>query len=134
MPSMTTGSPDEYERRITSGAIGAFGTYVMSQAYDEAIRDTQLVLSGNAAGPKGRRLHERLKALSDDQRQAAAELARDAVMSALHGLLRGLSHDADQIRLLFRGEDVAQASDGLHGDLFVWIRDLSEFPYDWEHE
>ena len=131
---MSSGGPDDYERKITSGAIGAFGGYLMSQAYDEAIRDTQRVLSGNAAGPKGRRLHERLKALTEDQRQAAAQLARDAVISALHGLLHGLSHDQNQVRLLFGGEDVAQASDGLHGDLFIWIRDLSEFPYDWEHE
>jgi hypothetical protein len=29
---------------------------------------------------------------------------------------------------------VAQASDGLHGDLFIWMRDLNEFPHDWEHE
>ena len=52
----------------------------------------------------------------------------------MHGLLLGLPHDEDQVRLLSAGEDVAQASDGVHRDLFVWIRDLSAFGHDWEHE
>jgi hypothetical protein len=89
-----------------------------------------MVLEGTAAAPHQRRLHDRLLTLSEDQAQAVAELARGAVISALHGLLHGLSHDDDRIRLLFDGEDVAQASDGLHGDLFTWLRDLSEFPYE----
>ena len=80
---MSNGGPDDYERKITSGAIGAFSRYLMSHAYDVAIRETQLVLSGDAAAPKSRRLHGRLRALSEDQRQAASELARDAVLRCL---------------------------------------------------
>lgn len=131
---MSNGGPNEYDRRITSGAVGAFGSYLMSVAYDVAIKDTNLTLSGQGTGAKSRALHERLKALSDDEKAAAHELAHRAVVSALHGLLHGLSHDEDRIRLVFDGEDVAQASDGLHGDLFLWMRDVSEFPYDWEND
>jgi hypothetical protein len=131
---MSNGELGDYDRRITSGAIGAFGRYLMSTAYDVATEDTNRVLSGQRSDANARALHERLKELSEDEKAAAQELARQAVVSALHGLLHGLSHDDDRIRLLFDGEDVAQASDGLHGDLFVWMRDLSEFPYDWENE
>jgi hypothetical protein len=131
---MINGGPSEYDRRITSGAIGAFGSYLMSTAYDVAIKDTNRILSGRAKRAKNRALYERLDVLSADEKAAAQELARNAVVSALHGLLYGLSHDEDRIRLFFDGENVAQRSDGLHGDLFIWMRDLSEFPYDWENQ
>jgi hypothetical protein len=131
---MSNGGPGEYNRRITNGAVGAFGSYVMSVAYDVAIKDTDQLLTGQAKDAKSRGLYERLERLSTDEKEAAHEVARQAVVSALHGLLHGLSHDEDRIRLVFDGEDVAQASDGLHGDLFVWMRDLSEFPYDWEND
>ena len=49
------------------------------------------------------------------------------MLTALHGLLHGVSHDEDRIRVTFEGRDVAQLSDGLHGDLFAWIGELSAF-------
>jgi len=128
MRPMSEDGPGEYDRRITSGAAGAFGSYLMSAAYDVAIRDTNRIVSGEGRDAKSRALHARLESLSEDEKAAAQELARHGVVSALHGLLHGLSHDEDRIRLLFDGEDVARASDGLHGDLFIWMRDLSEFP------
>jgi hypothetical protein len=120
----------EHERRITTGTIGAFGRYLMERTFDEGVWSADLVLNGNPASPSDQALRERLRDLTADERQAVAELARDAVISALHGLLHGLSHDEDRIRLLFDGLDVAAASDGLHGDLFIWLRELSKYPYD----
>jgi hypothetical protein len=114
----------------TKGIVGAFGEYLMKNAFDVAIADTRLVLGGTAASPSARDLHARLGGLTDDQRLAVEHLARDAVVSALHGLLHVLSHDEQRIKLIFDGEDVAAASDGLHGDLFAWMRHLSGFPHD----
>ncbi len=108
-----------------SGVVGAFGEYLMKTAYDVAIRDTRLVLNGGGASDQAKALHARLASLSDDERLAVAEVGRQAVVSALHGLLHGLSHDEDRIALTFDGENVAAASDGLHGDLFRWIDELS---------
>ena len=108
-----------------SGVVGAFGDYLMKAAYDVAVSDTRMVLNGEGASEQARTLHARLASLADDERRAAAELARQAVVSALHGLLHGLSHDEDRIVLTFDGENVAAASDGLHGDLFRWIDELS---------
>ena len=107
-----------------------FGQYLMTNAYDVAIRQTEWVFTGHGKGPRSRALHERLKGLSADEKAAAQELVREAVIDALHGLLHGLSHDEERIQLFFDGEDVAQQSDGLHGDLFVWMRDLSAYPED----
>lgn len=116
----------------TTGVVGAFGEYLMRNAYDVAIADTRNLLEGTAASAAAQDLHARLGSLTDDQRQAVAEVARDAVVSALHGLLHSLSHDKQRISLTFDGADIAAASDGLHGDLFVWMRDLSAYPHDRE--
>ena len=127
-----THEPSDYDRRVTTGALGDFGRYLMSQTFDVAVRGTDSVLSGSARAPDAQQLHVRLSDLTEDQQDAVRELTRDAVIEALHGLLHGLSHDEDQIRLLYKGVDVAAESDGLHGDLFFWMRDLSETHYDWE--
>jgi hypothetical protein len=76
----------------------------------------------------GVRLSERLAVLYRDEREAVMQLVQDALVASLHGFLHGLSHDADSIRLLFDGHDVAKESDGLHADLFLFIRLLSEYP------
>jgi hypothetical protein len=120
----------DYDRRITTGTMGAFGRYLMERTFDQGVWCTDLVLNGEPASAAQRTLSERLRDLTVDERHAVAELTRDALIAALHGLLHGLSHDEDQIRLLVNGVDVAAASDGLHGDLFTWLREASKYPYD----
>jgi hypothetical protein len=46
------------------------------------------------------------------------------------GLLHGIYHDEDLIRVEFENHDVREGSDGLHGDLFMWLRNVSKYPYD----
>jgi hypothetical protein len=72
---------------------------------------------------------ERLSELTSDERPAIIEVTRASIIEALHGLLHGVSHDTERIRLQFDGQDLAEISDGLHSDLFVWLRDLSKHPY-----
>src|SRR4051794_10098837 len=102
----------------------AFGAYLMQRTFDEAMWSVELILDGEPAAPENQRLKARLSGLSPDERQAAKKLARDGVIVALHGL----SHDEERIRLLFDGLDVATSSDGLQGDLFTWLRELSRYP------
>lgn len=119
-----------YDRRILEGAVGRFGKYLMERSYDEGMRDAEWTLAGRWRAKDKQDLAQRLERLSVDQREAVMEVARGALIAALHGLLHGLSHDEERIRLLFEEHDVAQESDGLHGDLFLFLRRLSEYPYD----
>jgi hypothetical protein len=52
-------------------------------------------------------------------------LIKDALVSCLHDLLHGVSHDRDRVRVLFDGHDVGDISDGLQGDLFAWLQEYS---------
>jgi hypothetical protein len=119
-----------YDRRLLDGPVGAFGKYLMERSYDEGMRSAEWTLDGRRRAEAHRRLTERLVRLDPDEREAAIELVRLALIDSLHGLLHGLSHDTASIRLIFDGHDVAEESDGLHGDLFLFLRLLSAYPYD----
>lgn len=119
-----------YDRRVLDGAVGAFGKYLMERSYDEGMRHAEWTLDGKWNAEELRQLHSELANLTPAERRAVMELVRASLISALHGLLHGLSHDEDRIRLLFEGHDVSAESDGLHGDLFLFLRTLSAYPYD----
>lgn len=119
-----------YYVRMMNGPVGRFGAYLMDRSYDRGMRSATAVLDGEHKNEIIEAKRARLGPLSDRQREAILELVRDSVIEALHGLLHGLSHDEKLVRVLFEGHDVATESDGLHGDLFWWLRDLSKYPYD----
>ncbi len=104
--------------------------YLMERSYDEGVRTAEKTLEGRWRAEPSRRLTSRLASLTHDEREAVMELVRDALVSAHHGLLHGISHDTELIRVLFDGHDIAQDSDGLQGDLFLFLRLLSTYPYE----
>lgn len=119
-----------YYKRMMAGPVGRFGAYLMERSFDKGMDSALGTIEGKWKSAEKLALTRRLASLSADQREAVVALARNSLIAALHGLLHGLSHDEDRIRLLFEGHDVASESDGLHGDLFDWLRDLSQHPFD----
>jgi hypothetical protein len=125
---------NNYERRILGGPVGNFGRYLMERAYDTGMRSAEGTLSGHWKSARAQELTHRLAGLSADEQDAVMAVVRGALIAALHGLLHGLSHDEKEIQLLFEGHNVAQESDGLHGDLFLFLRLLSAYPCDSEDD
>lgn len=119
-----------YYARMMAGPVGRFGGYLMQRSFDPATAAAMRILNGTARAPRDRRLHERLSNLSSDEQAAVLGVTRAAIIEALHGLLHSISHDTERIQLKFDGQNLAELSDGLHGDLFDWLRDLSNHPYD----
>lgn len=119
-----------YDRQILDGPVGAFGRYLMERSYEEGMRSAEGTLEGRSRAAHRLRLTRRLEALDPKQRDAVLLLVQQALVDALHGLLHGLSNDPDSIRLQFDGHDVAEESDGLHGDLFLFLRLLTEYSYE----
>jgi hypothetical protein len=119
-----------YYRTMMAGPVGRFGAYLMTRSFDVAMWTATSVFTGTSRAPLDVALSERLKPLTADERDAVMSLTRKSVIAALHGFLHGVSHDETLIQLKFDGADVAESSDGLQGDLFFWIRDLSKYPHD----
>jgi hypothetical protein len=65
-PTMSDERLSDYERRITTGTMGAFGRYLMERTFDEAMWSTDLVLNGEPASADNQALRERLRDLTDD--------------------------------------------------------------------
>jgi hypothetical protein len=127
------GLENPYYRRMMGGPVGRFGQYLMSRAYEPGILGARAPLYGSrVSSRREQELRARLARLTADERDAAFEVARSAVIGALHGFLHGVSHDEATIQLRYEGHDLSELSDGLHGDLFWWLRDLTEHPYDTE--
>jgi hypothetical protein len=119
-----------YDRRLLASPAGAFGRYLVERCYEPGITEAVKTLDGTWAAEPLRRLHARLQELTEDEAAAVLELARNSVVTALHGLMHGLSHDENLIKVNFAGANVADHSDGLHGDLFVFLKMSSRYPYD----
>jgi hypothetical protein len=105
--------------------VDAFGGYVIERSYEPGLASATAVLDGRRRDTKRQNLHRRLQGLTIDERLAVLDLIKDALVSCLHDLLHGVSHDGDRVRVLFDGHDVGAISDGLQGDLFVWLQEYS---------
>jgi hypothetical protein len=123
-----------YYRRMMAGSRGRFGTYLMERSFDPGMWMATALLEGKLRAASDQALSKRLSALSADEREAVLAVARKCLIAALHGLMHGLSNDEALIQIVFEGDDMAKDSDGLHGDLFWWLRDLSKYPYDVEFD
>jgi hypothetical protein len=118
--------PGSYDDKMLNGPVGRFGRYVVERGYAPGVAAMESSLSGKGVAPDEAHLRGLLATLSADQADAVRELVKNALLEALHGLTHGISHDTDAIQVLFEGQDVAALSDGLHGDLLVWLATFSE--------
>ena len=119
-----------YYVRMMEGARGRFARYFVERTYDSGMASALGTLEGRWKAPSLQELQAKCASLSREQRQVVIEVVQDALIAAAHGFLHGLSQDEDLIQLLFEGEDMAAESDGLQGDFFWWLRDLSRYPLD----
>ena len=108
--------------------LDAFGRYVIERSYEPGLAYAKGVLVGHWRDAESQDLHGRLQGLDIDQQQAVVGLVKRALVSCLHDLLYGVSHDREHVRVLFDGHDVGDISDGLQGDLFAWLQEYSDDP------
>jgi hypothetical protein len=108
--------------------LDAFGRYLIERSYEPGLASAKGVLDGRWRDTNSQNLHRRVQGLTIDQRQAVLDLIKQALVSCLHDLLQGVSHDRDRVRMLFDDHDVGDISDGLQGDLFAWLQAYSGDP------
>lgn len=98
-----------------------FGQFVISKLRDGPLDRIDAVLSGTTKFPRLRPLSEAVATMTQDQREVVRRCVRMALDQGLHDFLFALgeSHDMEKgIEVLIDGENIAEQSDGLAGELF----------------
>ncbi len=114
--------------------LDKFGEFFIRNLRDKMLDDLEMLLAGSWKAPAVQNLQERLTAMSDDQRETIREAAEHLITTGMHDFLFALQEDSDtdgSVQVEVDGVDVAQTSDGLHGEIFTengWIERFSEYP------
>lgn len=99
-----------------------FGAFLMANLRDKAIDFFDGLALGRWKSPRMQPLQTALAALTPEQRAVARRCVLAAVDAGLHDFLFALgdAHDRGEgIAVLVDGHNVAEQSDGLHGELFT---------------
>ncbi len=109
----------------------------MQNLRDKMLHDLEMLLSGGWKAPGLQELQTKLSGLTDAQKQTVRELAERLTTAGMHDLLFAISDSGGAVRVLVDGQDVAELSDGLHGEIFGadgWITRFSKYPSEVEIE
>src|SRR5262245_49357678 len=99
-----------------------FGQFVMAKLRDRAIEHHDLLADGYWKAPSLRQLQTDLKTLSKEQLLIVRRCVVNAIDTAIHDFLFALQELGDfdnDIRVMAQGQDIAELSDGLHGEPFA---------------
>ena len=112
--------------------LDLLGKLVMTRLRDEAISFADGLLRHHWKAPALQKLQRDLKALTPAQSALVRRTVRASVDAGVHAFLFALQEamDAGVVELRVKGKNVAQLTDGLHGELFTskgWQARFSDF-------
>jgi len=108
-------------------AVDKFGSLVVRQLRDNSIEHFDRLSTNQHKAPSLLELQQQLAALPAEAQAVVRKCVVSCIDTGLHDLLFALveSHDTDDgIDVVVDGTNVAEASDGLHGEQFTddgWI-------------
>jgi hypothetical protein len=114
-------------------ALDRFGELLMSRVRDEAIVDWDMILTGQMKDRDSQRISNAIDQLSPSVKALISELVPQIVDTALHHLLWTIEQN-DTVEVRVQGIDggevnIAEASDGLSGELYDWLPRFSKQRY-----
>jgi hypothetical protein len=101
--------------------LSIFGELIASKLRDPAMDRFENLRKGNHKAPALQDLQSRLRGLDPETREIARRCVVSAVDSAIHDFLFSLQERGFKnrpIAVLVDGENIADSSDGLHGEIF----------------
>ncbi|MDD2272167.1 MAG: hypothetical protein PHP95_10870 [Desulfuromonadaceae bacterium] len=117
-----------------------FGSFFVRNLRDRMLYDLDMLLSSKWKTPELEGLQQSVSKFSVNDKEVIREVVDRVITSGMHDLLFALQEESDaggSIRVFADGQEVAQLSDGLHGEIFGddgWIVRYSEYPADREKE
>lgn len=111
-----------------------FGEFVVKNLWDESVEFYELLAQGHWKAPDLKKLQKDLASLSTKQRAIVRQCVIKSLSAGLHRFLFALgeAHDLDEaIAVIVDGVNIADQSDGLHGETLGpdgWMARFSKYP------
>ncbi len=107
-----------------------FGQFLISRCRDRGIEYFEKLAQGQWKAPALQELQAQLQGFNEQELLVIRQCVVSAIDGVLHDLLFAVQeHERDKaIQILVDGNNIAELSDGLHGDLFTWIDMFSQYP------
>jgi hypothetical protein len=119
--------------------LDKFGAFFVQNLRDKMLDNLEMLLGGKLKAPEVQELQRKLARLNDDQKRLVRDLVERISTGGMHDFLFALQEraDAGSIRVVVDDKEIAQLSDGLHGEIFGdegWIVRFSRHPSETEME
>ena len=99
-----------------------FGAFLMRNLRDPAIDHADALLSSHWKAPGLQSLQADLAKLTPEQKAVVRRCVLSSIDAGIHDFLFALGEEQEadaRIAVIVDGQDIAQQSDGLHGELFA---------------
>jgi hypothetical protein len=109
--------------------LDKFGEFLMKKYRDKGIFKADGLLSNYWKAPALKEMQDALAELSESQKQLVRKVVEEVLDSAMHDFLFAVTENED-IQIRVDGENVAELSDGLHGESYGengWIAKYSKY-------
>jgi len=120
-----------------SDPLDKFGEFFVQNLRDKMLHNLEMMLSSGWKAPDLQELQVKLSGFTDAQKQVVRELAERITTAGMHDLLFAIADSGGVVRVLVDGQEIANLSDGLHGEIFGdegWITRFSKYPSEIEIE
>jgi hypothetical protein len=106
----------------TENRLDKFGKFLVKNLRDTGISKAEGLLNGAWKAPALISLQTELGKLSDAQKEIVKKTVINSIDTAIHDFLFALQERADfdnDIQIIVDGENVAEISDGIHGEAYA---------------
>jgi len=109
--------------------LDKFGKLIANDLRDSALNRYLDIESGWGASEDLKAKHEKLSKFSKEERAFIRALVTECVDTGIHDFLFSVCENAEQLTVVFEGEDVSVLSDGLQGEIYMedgWFEKFSQ--------
>lgn len=117
----------------TENTLDKFGRFLVKNLRDKGISKAEGLLTGKWKAPALLNLQNDLAKLSDSQKEIVKATVINSIDTAIHDFLFALQERAEfdnDIQIVVDGENVAELSDGIHGEAYSdegWYAKYSDY-------
>ncbi|MBI9056213.1 hypothetical protein L3049_10045 [Labilibaculum sp. DW002] len=113
--------------------LDTFGRFIIENLFDQGIRKFQRLSNEEIKTPSLLTLQQNLRTFNKNEIEIIQELIIEIMTSSTHDFLFAIQEQTDldeNIQMNVENENVADLSDGLHGEIFTesgWVKKYSAF-------